>query len=117
VTANKSLIKLAARFTAESMLVLTSILHLGKSGLPTKPITPDDADRISFCLKVLSEQTPAINVIFQVSLFFFLLLEVFIYYRIFQFKWLQFGTNLTHDICKQQANNQERFGTIFSAIV
>ena len=54
------------RFTAESMLVLTSILHLGKSGLPTKPITPDDADRISFCLKVLAEQTPAINIIFQV---------------------------------------------------
>jgi hypothetical protein len=71
VKANESLIKLAARFTAESMLVLTSILHLGKSGLPTKPITPDDADRISFCLKVLSEQTPAINVIFQVSLFCF----------------------------------------------
>jgi coatomer subunit beta len=53
------------RFTAESMLVLTSIVHLGKSGLPAKPITPDDADRISFCLKVLAEQTPAINVIFQ----------------------------------------------------
>ena len=54
------------RFTAESMLVLTSILHLGKSGLPAKSITPDDADRISFCLKVLVDQTPAINTIFQV---------------------------------------------------
>ena len=26
------------RFTAESMLVLTSILHLGKSGLPAKQV-------------------------------------------------------------------------------
>ena len=59
------------RFTAESMLVLTSIVHLGKSGLPTKPITADDADRICFCLKVLAEQTPAINVIFEVSIICF----------------------------------------------
>ena len=44
------------RYVAETMLVLTSILHLGKSGLPTKPITSDDFDRIAACLKVLSEQ-------------------------------------------------------------
>ena len=54
------------RFTAEAMLVSTSILHLGKSGLPAKPITPDDYDRISFCLKVLVDSTPTINSIFQV---------------------------------------------------
>ena len=38
------------------MLVLSSILHLGRSGLPTKPITEDDFDRIVTCLKILSEQ-------------------------------------------------------------
>ena len=39
------------------MLVLSSILHLGKSGLPAKPITEDDFDRIAACLKVLAEQS------------------------------------------------------------
>ena len=53
-------IKKRNRFTAETMLVLASMLHLGKSGLPEKPITADDADRISLCLKVLSDQSPAI---------------------------------------------------------
>jgi coatomer subunit beta len=38
------------------MLVLSSILHLGRSGLPAKPITEDDFDRIVTCLKILSEQ-------------------------------------------------------------
>ena len=37
------------------MLVLSSILHLGRSGLPAKPITEDDFDRIVTCLKILSE--------------------------------------------------------------
>ena len=45
------------RFMGESMLILASILHLGQSGLPTKAITNDDADRISLCLKVLVEST------------------------------------------------------------
>lgn len=33
------------RFSAECMLVISSILHLGASGLPEKAITRDDADR------------------------------------------------------------------------
>jgi len=37
------------------MLVLSSILHLGRSGLTAKPITEDDFDRIVTCLKILSE--------------------------------------------------------------
>ena len=53
------------RFLAETMLVLASILHLGKSGLPAKPITDDDADRIALCLKVLSEQSEAAVEIFD----------------------------------------------------
>ncbi len=40
------------RFNAECMLVMTSILHLGVSGLPEKKMTKDDADRLNLCLKV-----------------------------------------------------------------
>lgn len=40
------------RFTAECMLVITSIMHLGVSGLPEKKITKDDMDRLNLCLKV-----------------------------------------------------------------
>ena len=42
----------ANRFIGEAMLVLASVLHLGQSGLPSKAITNDDADRIALCLKV-----------------------------------------------------------------
>ena len=49
------------------MLVLASILHLGRSGLPAKKITPDDGDRIALCLKVLAEQSPAVVEIFDRS--------------------------------------------------
>ncbi len=37
----------------------------GRSGLPSKPITEDDADRIAFCLKVLSEQSGSVVEIFD----------------------------------------------------
>ena len=40
------------RFTGESMLVITSVMHLGVSGLPEKRITKDDLDRLNLCLKV-----------------------------------------------------------------
>ncbi|XP_040577770.2 coatomer subunit beta isoform X2 [Lepeophtheirus salmonis] len=53
------------RFVAETMLVITSILHLGKSGLPTKAISNDDADRISLCLKALVDDNEIIKNIFQ----------------------------------------------------
>ncbi|CAJ0961232.1 unnamed protein product [Ranitomeya imitator] len=52
-------------FVAESMLLMATILHLGKSSLPKKPITDDDVDRISLCLKVLSECSPLMNDIFN----------------------------------------------------
>ncbi|XP_053305065.1 coatomer subunit beta isoform X1 [Spea bombifrons] len=52
-------------FVAEAMLLMASILHLGKSSLPKKPITDDDVDRISLCLKVLSECSPLMNEIFN----------------------------------------------------
>ena len=47
----------ANRFIGESMLVLASVLHLGRSGLPTKAITNDDADRIALNLKVNNQLT------------------------------------------------------------
>lgn len=39
------------------MLIMATVLHLGKSSLPKKPITDDDVERLSLCLKVLSEST------------------------------------------------------------
>lgn len=53
------------RLCASIMLTLSSILHLGRSGFPTKPITNDDADRIFICLKTLSERSPEIIDIFK----------------------------------------------------
>ncbi|XP_071452661.1 coatomer subunit beta [Hetaerina americana] len=55
------------RFCTEAMLVMASILHLGKSGLPTKAITNDDADHLSLCLRALADKTPYIVEIFSES--------------------------------------------------
>jgi len=53
------------RFTAECMLVISSILHLGTSGLPEKPITKDDEDRLQLCLKVLADKTGLLSTVFN----------------------------------------------------
>ncbi|XP_075234210.1 coatomer subunit beta [Lycorma delicatula] len=52
------------QFTSEAMLIITSILNLGRSGLPEKAITNDDQDRLFLCLRVLSEQVPEVTKIF-----------------------------------------------------
>ena len=52
-------------FVAESMLIMATIIHLGKSGLAAKPITDDDVDRIALCLRVLSERSPMMYEIFN----------------------------------------------------
>ncbi|XP_067142294.1 coatomer subunit beta [Centruroides vittatus] len=52
-------------FIAEAMLIMVSIIHLGKSGLPKKNITEDDLDRISLCIKVLSDRSPLMIEIFN----------------------------------------------------
>ncbi|XP_060079498.1 coatomer subunit beta-like [Ylistrum balloti] len=62
---NTDNIKRQNSFLAESMLVMASIIHFGKSGLPTKPITDDDFDRIATCLRVLAERTPIMEDIFS----------------------------------------------------
>jgi len=51
-------------FGAESMLIISSIIHLGKSGLPTKAMTDDDYDRMMLCLQVISERSPAMGNLF-----------------------------------------------------
>lgn len=53
------------RLTTQVMLIMSSILHLGKSGFPTKPITYDDSDRIMICLRTLSERTPEAVAVFM----------------------------------------------------
>ncbi|KAK7494293.1 hypothetical protein BaRGS_00014396 [Batillaria attramentaria] len=52
-------------FTAEAMLIMATIIHLGKSGLSEKPITDDDVDRIATCLRVLAERSEMMNEIFN----------------------------------------------------
>lgn len=42
------------RIQAEAMLVMSSILQLGRSGLATKAMTHDDGERISLCLRSLA---------------------------------------------------------------
>lgn len=54
-------------FDAEVMLIMSGIIHLGKSGLPVKAITNDDRDHLLFCLRVLSDRTPAIIKVFEVE--------------------------------------------------
>lgn len=53
------------RVCTTSMLIMSSIMHFGKSGFPKKQITNDDLDRIFLCLKTLSERTPEIVEVFK----------------------------------------------------
>ncbi|KAK7106999.1 coatomer subunit beta-like isoform X3 [Littorina saxatilis] len=52
-------------FVAEAMLIMATIIHLGKSGLSEKPITDDDVDRIATCLRVLAERSELMHEIFN----------------------------------------------------
>lgn len=53
------------RLCTTAMLIMSSIMHLGKSGFPKKQITNDDLDRIFLCVKTLSERTPEIVELFK----------------------------------------------------
>lgn len=55
------------RVCTTAMLIMSSIMHLGKSGFPKKQITNDDLDRIFLCVKTLSERTPEIVELFKNS--------------------------------------------------
>ncbi|XP_033629126.1 coatomer subunit beta-like [Asterias rubens] len=52
-------------FLAEAMLIMATVIHLGKSGLAKKNITDDDLDRIATCLRVLAERHSLMSEIFS----------------------------------------------------
>ncbi|XP_015605561.1 coatomer subunit beta [Cephus cinctus] len=56
--------KKSNRMQAEAMLVMSSVLQLGRSGLPSKAMTHDDTERISLCLRSLACPTPLIQNVF-----------------------------------------------------
>lgn len=55
------------KFCAEAMLIMASIVHFGKSGIPEKVITEDDVDRLAVCIKVLGERNAFLKDIFNVE--------------------------------------------------
>jgi coatomer subunit beta len=46
------------RFCAEAMFIVASILHLGRTGLPSKPMNEDDYERLIMCVRLLNERLP-----------------------------------------------------------
>jgi coatomer subunit beta len=52
------------RFSAETMLIMASIIHFGKSGLAKKPINEDDNDSINVCLRVVADRSAFIYSVF-----------------------------------------------------
>lgn len=56
--------KKSKKMQAESMLIMSSLLQLGRSGLPSKAMTHDDAERISLCLRSLACPTPLVQKVF-----------------------------------------------------
>lgn len=52
---------------AQCMLYMTSILHLGRSGIPTLEIDDDSYDRIMSCLRVLSEPSDDSTKVFELG--------------------------------------------------
>lgn len=52
------------RFCAEAMFIIASILHLGRTSLPAKPMNEDDHDRMLMCVRLLNERLPVTFQIF-----------------------------------------------------
>lgn len=48
----------------ECMLIMSSLLQLGRSGLPTKAMAHDDAERISVCLRSLACPSTLVKKVF-----------------------------------------------------
>jgi len=46
------------KLAGEGLLLISSIIHLGKSGLCKNPITEDDLDRLSTTLRLIVDQWP-----------------------------------------------------------
>ncbi|CAB0038808.1 unnamed protein product [Trichogramma brassicae] len=56
--------KKSKKMQVESMLIMSSLLQFGRSGLPTKAITHDDVERISICLRSLACPTTVVENVF-----------------------------------------------------
>ncbi|XP_017893314.1 coatomer subunit beta [Ceratina calcarata] len=52
------------RMQAEAMLIMSNVLQLGRSDLPTRGMTHDDAERISLCLRSLACPTSLVQKVF-----------------------------------------------------
>eukprot|EP01134_Creolimax_fragrantissima_P005786 CFRG5786T1 len=55
------------KYSAQCMLIMASIMHLGKSGLPAQAIGFDTYERVSVCFRCLAEPTPSTSEIFTVE--------------------------------------------------
>ncbi|XP_065179179.1 coatomer subunit beta-like [Sycon ciliatum] len=53
------------QFCAEVMLIISSILHLGRTSLPAKKILEDDAERLGICLQVIAERSGLVLDVFR----------------------------------------------------
>ncbi|XP_022103946.1 coatomer subunit beta-like [Acanthaster planci] len=51
-------------FLAEAMLIMATVIHLGKSGLAKNNITDDDLDRIAMCLRVVADRHSLMSDVF-----------------------------------------------------
>ncbi|XP_065827598.1 coatomer subunit beta-like [Oscarella lobularis] len=52
-------------FCGESMLIVSSMIHLGKSGLPKQPIADDDLDQLMLCIRVMCDRSPFMIEVFN----------------------------------------------------
>ncbi|TKR73309.1 hypothetical protein L596_020633 [Steinernema carpocapsae] len=53
------------RFSGEVLFLLASIIHLGKTGLCSNPITEDEIDRISNAIRLIADKWPGATEIFM----------------------------------------------------
>ncbi|CAD6194901.1 unnamed protein product [Caenorhabditis auriculariae] len=53
------------RFRAECILILSSIIHLGKSGLASEGVTEDDLDRMGITVKLLAQGIPELDGVYR----------------------------------------------------
>ena len=52
------------RLCAEVMLIISSVLHLGRTSLPASKMQDDDAERLGVCLQALAERTGIVMDVF-----------------------------------------------------
>jgi coatomer subunit beta len=116
------------RFIAESIFIMASIMHYGKSGLPKKAINEDDSDTINVCLKVLCEKNPFVTDLFDTKSRIALttMLEAKLFEEISDSKYAKSTNGLTkmaqsklrnhnnNNTTETQADDPLRFGQLIS---